>query len=521
MTKYDVLVVGTGATGGWAAKSLAQRGLRVVMLEAGPQFNAKAEFQRELANVFSGKGKHISNIDRIGGSPNTANDRQFIQANCYAYSPTTKHLFVDDLDNPYEVAEGKPFNWIRCRQVGGRSNLWARVAIRMSDFQFQGKYQNLPSWPITYQDISSHYDEIESFFHVSGSKEKHSEVPDGIFIEDDLLPQDPEIALKKAAAELWPGDTRLFRLRTTSITQPYVSIISREALPFYSSSGSTIPIAVNSGLVDVIPNAVVHEIIMSANGKKAQGVEYFDAVSGESKQITAKVVMLCASTLESTRILLNSKSSKYPNGVGNSSGVLGHFLMDHVSGAWVSGTKLGPSVDERNTHIYMPPIRVNSFLPVGAQGYLSSKSVKFIGFGEMRPRYENQVTISETLKDKWGIPALKIECEYSDEEKAAAHEWKQCMETFLTHAGYETKVSNEKLSVPGSGIHEMGTARMGNDGKNSILDSYCRSWDVPNLFVTDGSAFVTSSYHNPTLTMLALTNRACVYIVNNFNSEFA
>lgn len=169
----------------------------------------------------------------------------------------------------------------------------------------------------------------------------------------------------------------------------------------------------------------------------------------------------------------------------------------------------------------MPPIRVNSSLPVGAQGYLSSKSVKFIGFGEMRPRYENQVTISEELKDKWGIPALKIECEYSEEEKAATHEWRQYMEAFLTHAGYKTNVSNEELSVPGSGIHEVGTARMGSDRKNSILNPYCRSWDVPNLFVTDGSAFVTSSYHNPTLTMLALTNRACVHIAENFSSEFA
>ncbi|WP_039912256.1 GMC oxidoreductase [Cellvibrio mixtus] len=516
MNNFDVLVVGSGATGGWAAKSLTQRGLRVALLDAGPQLNAKEDFQRRL---ISGKAKQ--NIDRIDGSMNATSDRQFIQASCYAYTPSTKHLFVDDLDNPYEVVEGKPFNWIRCRQVGGRSNLWARVAIRMSDFQFKGKYQNLPSWPITYQDVSSHYDEIEDFFHVSGYKENHPEVPDGIFIEDDLPPQYSELALKKAAVDLWPGNTRLFRLRTTTLAQPYVSMISREALPFYSSSGSTIPSAINSGLVSVIPNAVVHRIIMSVDGKKAQGVEYFDAMSGESKEVTAKVVMLCASTLESTRILLNSKSGKHPNGVGNSSGVLGHFLMDHVCGAWVSGTKLPSLTDERDTHIYMPPIRVNSSLPVGAQGYLSSKSVKFIGFGEMRPRYENQVTISEELKDKWGIPALKIECEYSEEEKAATHEWRRYMEAFLTHAGYKTNVSTEELSVPGSGIHEVGTARMGSDRKNSILNPYCRSWDVPNLFVTDGSAFVTSSYHNPTLTMLALTNRACVHIAENFSSEFA
>lgn len=151
MNNFDVLVVGSGATGGWATKSLTQRGLRVALLDAGPQLNAKEDFQRRL---ISGKAKQ--NIDRIDGSMNATSDRQFIQASCYAYTPSTKHLFVDDLDNPYEVVEGKPFNWIRCRQVGGRSNLWARVAIRMSDFQFKGKYQNLPSWPITYQDISSH-----------------------------------------------------------------------------------------------------------------------------------------------------------------------------------------------------------------------------------------------------------------------------------------------------------------------------------------------------------------------------
>jgi choline dehydrogenase-like flavoprotein len=515
------VIVGGGATGGWAAKHLTEKGLKVTLLDAGPYLDGRAEFEKALGKVMTGQANFLSNVDQIDRHRQATDEDQKIQGLCYAYNAATKHLFVNDVENPYEIAEGKPFTWIRCRQIGGRTNLWSRVVLRMSDTQFQSADSDLPAWPITYKDIAPHYGNVEQFIGVQGTLEGHPDVPDGQFVGQALPPQPEELMLRKAAEELWPGMPRLFRTRISMLTQPSVSLAAREALPFYSSIGSSIPAAEKTGRLKIIHNAVVHKIITDATGKKARMVEYVDANTGESREFAGKVIILCASALESTRILLNSKNENHPDGLGNSSGVLGHYLMDHVCGAWVSGTKRSHSGQGYPVEIYIPHIPSEAVRGFGSQGVCGPAFTRFVGFGEMAPRFENHVSISHSLKDKWGIPVLKIDCEYSDKERDGARIWRDNIEKLLKYSGYETEHSGDVLGTPGSSIHEMGTARMGSDPKNSVLDSHCRSWDVRNLFVTDGAAFVTSSYHNPTLTMLALTDRACAFIADHYNTEFA
>lgn len=519
---WDVIVIGAGATGGWAAKNLSERGMRVALLDAGPYIDTKEDFQKGILRTLERGAVSTGNLARVDDSlAQLVNERQHIQQRSYAYNRHTSHFFVDDIDNPYEVPDGKPFTWIRSRQVGGRSNLWARVAVRMSDHQFKGGINGLPSWPLSYSDLTRHYEVVEKYTRVTGTTVNHPEVPDGIFSDGGVPVQDGELLLQKTAEALWPGAPRLFRLREVSLTQPSVSVISREAVPFFSSVGSTIPAAECSGLFKVVPNAVVHTITTESSGRRANGVQYFDADTGEAKEIGAKVVMLCASALESTRILLNSRSSAHPNGLGNSSNVLGHYLMDHVCGAWVKGLKRKQSTRGLLVGVYMPPLRNNFGCAFGAQGLVNNCAARFASFGEMFPRFENHVALSSNLKDRWGIPALRIDCQYSDEERAGAYLWHNDMEKLLRSAGYDTERSGDTLDEPGSGVHEMGTARMGKDPRSSVLNSYCRSWDVDNLFVTDGAAFVTSSFHNPTLTMMALTDRACSFISERYNSEYA
>lgn len=522
MKELDVIVVGAGATGGWAAKCLTESGLTVGLLDAGPNSYGKEEFQESLRGTLFGEKIFASNEERIVPNPTRASEmRQSIQQECYAFNSATKNLFVDDIDNPYEVPYSKPFSWIRSRQVGGRSNLWARVALRMSDCQLKGSGGGRPPWPVSYNDLSEHYVRVERFLHIAGFQEGQPIIPDSIISEPGLPVQQYEDPIRRAAQALWPGPQRVCRLREATLTQPGVSTISRDALPYFSSAGSTIPSAKGTGLLYLFPNAVVSKISTTPDGSKARTVEYINALTGEQSELAARVFILCASALETTRILLNSRSYQHTNGLCNSSGMLGHQLMDHACGVWIKG-KFGTPIEDGSpsAKIYIPPVRAKNDSLFGAQGVCDSKGVSLIAFGEMLPRYENNVSISTSLRDRWGIPSLKIDCEFSSFEKEGAERWLDDMRSLLRESGYEEDSSNSALSPPGSAIHEVGTARMGHDPRTSILDGYCRSWDIGNLFVTDGAAFPSVSFQNPTLTMLALTDRSCSYIARNFHKEY-
>lgn len=519
---FDVAIIGGGCTGGWAAKVLTEGGLKVALLDAGPQEDSVEAFREVVRKIITGGVPFIANstagapIDRQDSYP-----RQSIQSSCYAFNEATKDYFVDDLDNPYHSSGPSSFEWIRSRSLGGRSNLWGRVTLRMSEDLFCSSNSGMPTWPFRYDEIAKSYARVEKYLHIIGCREGNPYIPDCLIAEEGLPAQHHEFALRESALDLWPSSyPRVCRLREASFVQPNVSLISRNVVPYFSSAGSTIPAAQGTGRLELIQNAVACRISTNIEGTSAKAVEYIDRVTCGEKEIQAKVVVLCASALESTRILLNSKSERNPLGMANSSGVLGHYLMDHLSGPSVAGAKYVGDAYTPAAKIYVPPLSEAQEFKFGAQGVSHSGGVELIAYGEMHPSKNNRVYLSDKNKDKWGIPSLEIECNISDRERSSAEQWEADIKKLLKHAGYDITRSTATLRSPGSAAHEMGTARMGKSKSDSVLNPFCQAWDISNLFLTDGAAFPLSSYHNPTLTMLALTDRTCKHILSIFSSEF-
>jgi choline dehydrogenase-like flavoprotein len=479
-TPFDVVVVGAGASGGWAAKELTEHGLEVALLDAGPR--SPAEIEPHLRKP----------------------DRQRVQSLSNACTDETSHLFVDDVDNPYSVAEGKEYHWIRSRQVGGRLHVWGRTSPRMSDHELKAASRDGvgEDWPISYADLAPYYERVEAFLDVRGTP------PPMVAAER---------RLKQAIEATWP--TR----RVTST--PWA----------HRDADATVEAAIRTGRLSLMPDTIARQVVVDATGERAQGVLAIERDTGRERQIDARVVVLCASALESTRLLLNSATATHPGGLANSSGALGHYLMDHAHGIQYEGGAPRRRVGEwepRSTGGLIP-----GFRNVTEEGvdFLRSYEVELrvltrkgrpnwwrrhtqdgfwmSAFGEVLPVRENRVSIDPDLKDAWGIPVLRIDCAYGENEQRMARDQVESLRAMLDAAGFDIETSQTTLSPPGISAHEMGTARMGDDPATSVLNSRNQAWDVPNLFVTDGACFTSSGNQNPTLTMMALTVRAGEFIV--------
>jgi choline dehydrogenase-like flavoprotein len=554
---YDAIVVGSGATGGWAAKALTERGMTVLVLEAGRQLDPAKDY-RMLTEPYELKYRGLA-----PGSVYAP--RQPMQSRCYAGNEYSAHLFVDDLDNPYTTPEDKPFWWIRSRQVGGRTIVWGRQSYRLSDYEFKAAERDGfdQPWPISYKDLEPYYDRVEEFVGISGSVENLPQLPDSKFLPP-MNMTCGERLLKKAVESNWK-DRRVIIGRAAILTKAhqgraachYCGHCDRgcDTHSYFSSPGSTLPSAAKTGRMTLRPNSIVREILVDTNTGKAKGVRVIDQRTKRDYEEQAKVVVLCASTLESTRILLNTKTRQHPEGFANSSGVLGHYLMDHIFPMGVRGVmpKLRGQAydfsDGRANGIYVPKFRnVADKHPKFIRGYGLQGSVNmgysywkaktipgfgadfkrqareapyepnfFLGaWGEMLPRYENKVTIDANKVDAWGVPVLHIDCKHSDNEAAMAADAFECAKEMALAAGAQILGEVRNPSPPGFCIHEVGTARMGADKKTSFLNKWNQSWEVKNLFVTDGAAFTSIGCQNPTLTMMALTLRACDYLADEY-----
>jgi choline dehydrogenase-like flavoprotein len=518
MSAYDAIVVGSGAAGGWAAKTLGEGGASVLVLEAGRPVDPSADFPIPAPADWG----------MLGGIAARVYYRQHVQARCLAFLRRTRHFYVNDRDNPYTTPTDKPFLWIRGRQTGGRLHTWFRGASRKSPDAFFPSRRGVADadWPIGYDDLAPYYARVESFLGVLGAAEGLSQVPDGVFCGIPPL----------SAAE------HLFSEQARGLLEGLHPVANR----FLRFDSSRVPAAwraaLATGRVSLRNNAAVSEIVIDRDTGLARGVRFIDTLTGKGHTATARAVMLCASTIESVRILLNSKSPRFPGGIG-ASGTLGHYLSDQVIIRFVG--QLGgrfadlPSLEDeaRDPYdfsangIYLPQFR-NVGEPKGpfVGGYgiqctLGRGATDFymLAFGEMASRHENCIGLDSRKRDAWGIPVARIECAHSANETALIRDIKETV-TELCHRlgltlgglgrdsddiGSAGRVFNEHGAMhPGGAIHEIGGARMGNDPRRSVVDGHNRCWDVPNVLVTDGACFVSAGSQNHTLTIMALTVRA-------------
>jgi choline dehydrogenase-like flavoprotein len=545
---YDAIVIGTGITGGWAAKELTEAGLDTLVLEAGPMVVPERDYVEHVPPYqqrFRGRG------DR-----RRARQRQKVQSRCYACDEGGQKFFVDDVENPYTTPDDKPFDWIRGRQVGGKSIMWARQSYRLSGLDFEAPDRDGfgVGWPVTYDEMAPWYDHVESFAGISGQAEGLDQLPDGQF-----LPAMPMNCVEEHVGGAIRGnwaDRRMTPGRTAVLTQGhngraachYCGPCHRGCITrsYFSSLNATLPVAEATGNMTLRPNSVVHTVNW-ADGK-ATGVTVIDRESHDVVEFRGRVIILGASTLESTRILLNSANAEFSSGLANSSDALGRHLMDHTmsvgaAGAfdgWENETYFGrrPNgiyiprfrniTEQRNDYIrgygyqgsaYRPDwTRGNSEPGFGADFKASLTRpggwrMSIGAWGECLPYADNRAQIDPDVVDAWGIPALRINMHWRDNELVMQQDAAEQAAEMLEAAGARNISMQTVGTPPGLCIHEMGTARMGRDPQTSVLNGFNQTWDVPNLFVVDGAAMTTSACQNPSLTYMAFTARACDHIV--------
>ena len=549
---YDVLIVGSGASGGWVAKELSESGMEVLMIEAGPPRVPSRDFT-EHAWPYQVRYRGFGNQKQLL-------EKQPVQRLCYACDEYSHQFFVDDNEHPYTFPADKPFMWIRGRQVGGKTFCWARESYRYSDYEFQAARRDgyEQDWPFTYAELEPYYDRVEDYIGVSGSREGLSQMPDGKF----LPPMNFSCGelLAKSVIEKQFG-WRLMPDRVANLTVPhngrpachYCDQCQRgcHTASYFNSPSVTLPAAARTRRFTLLSDAVVSHVTTDKEGR-ATGVHYIGRVTKAHKEARAKVIVLAAATLESTRLLLNSRSSRFPNGIGNSNGVLGHYLMDHftVEGAGGELTSLKSAKREAtgNPCGFLIPKYANTsghkngdFLrgyrfDGAASQQLYEQAFSLPGFGhqwrekvrreipyslsleaqgECLPRFDNFVELDPEKKDAWGIPALRIHASYGENERAMAKAMRRDIGNMLDAVGVQkADPPSDELSVFGKNIHECGTARMGTDPKKSVLNAFNQVHDVKNVFVTDGAAFVTQGCYEPTLTIMAISVRASDYIID-------
>jgi len=549
---YDAIVVGTGISGGWAAKELTEKGLKTLVLDRGRMVR-HGEYPTTTEDPW--QLEH-------GNKPTTHDvERQAKQARTgYVVTPASKHWFVDDVDNPYE--EKYRFDWIRGYHVGGRSIMWGRQSYRWSEMDFEGNAKDgiAVDWPIRYADVAPWYDYVETFIGVSGQNEGFAQLPDGKF----LPPMELNCVEREFQGKLKDKFGRALTIgRAAHLTGPLTHDQSPQrstcrnrnmcirGCPFggyFSSNASTLPSAQKTGNMTLVPNAIVYELIYDAKKGKATGVRVLDAETGAQTDYFAKVIFLCASTFGSTQIMLNSISDRFPNGFGNDSGELGCNIMDHHLGAGASATVEGFDdryySGRRPNGFYIPRYRnlgkeKREYLRgYGYQGGASRAgwgslqmatelgedlkkkaqapgpwSIGMGGFGEILPYHDNRVILDRSRKDKHGLPILAFDARLRENELRMRKDMINDAAEMLEAAGYrDVRIVDETYGI-GLGIHEMGTARMGRDAKTSVLNAFNQVHACRNVYVTDGSCMTSAACQNPSLTYMALTARAADHAV--------
>lgn len=552
---FDAIVIGSGMSGGWAAKEFCEKGLKTLVLERGRNVEHVKDYPTAMLN-------HWEFPHRLRMPQKIVEDNPVV-SKCYAFDEATQHFFVKDKEHPY--IQKKPFDWIKGYQVGGKSLLWARMTQRWSkvDFEANAKDGVAIDWPIRYKDIAPWYSYVEKFVGISGNKDGLPQIPDGEF----LPPMQMNCVEKqfKKRLELNFKKRNLIISRTANLSQPhlgrgpcqYRDRCSR-GCPFggyFSSNSATLPSAMATGNLTLRPFSVVHSIIYNEDKGVATGVRVIDAETNEMQEFFSDVIFVNASTLNTTLILMNSTSSRFPEGLGNDSGVLGHYLMDHnyrgTLRADVDGFMDKYYFGRRPTGIYLPRFRnfgddaqetflrgysysggafrtssntINSTKPFGAE--FKEKltepgpwKISLQGMGEHLPYFDNHVRLSKDKKDEWGMPILEIDCEYKTNEMNMLKDILDSGEEMMEKAGFKNIVKIDSESVPGAGIHEMGTARMGKDSKTSILNGFNQMHAVKNVFVTDGACMTSSACQNPSITYMALTARAVDYAVSEMKKQ--
>lgn len=550
---YDAIVIGSGMSGGWAAKELTEKGMQTLVLEAGQTIVPERDYVEHVP-VWDVKFRGMR-------------DRKYEEV----YQPVQRHIgdewnskfFVNDLENPYTTPSDQPYLFLRGRHVGGRSVMWGRQAYRWGDINFESNAQDGHGvdWPIRYKDIEPWYDYVEEFIGVCGQEEGLPQLPDGKFLPP-MEMNCAEIVVKQAIAEKFP-DRCMTIGRAAILTVPhkgrgachYCGPCARGCITrsYFSSVNSTLPAAEATGKMTLRPFSVVPSLIFDSATRRITGVRVIDAQTKEAMEFHAKVVFLCASTLESARILMNSATPEFPTGLANSSGELGHNLMDHVMRGGASGIIPGHEdhvpLGNRPNGIYVPRFQnIKDKHPGFVRGYgfqggggreswsrggeMAGFGVDFKhqlhnpgpwrfafgGFGECLPNHDNHMELNKDSVDAWGIPTMKISHKWRENELAMVKDMQVTAGEMLEAAGAKDIHLSSTPSLPGEGIHEMGSARMGHDPKTSVLNSHNQAHDIANLFVTDGSFMVSSACQNPSLTYMAMTARACDYAVTQMKN---
>lgn len=549
--RYDAIVIGSGMSGGWAAKELAERGLKTLILERGRNVEHIVDYP--TANTQTWEFPHRNTLH-----PDVHRDNPVV-SRCYAFSEATEHFFVKDAEHPY--IQDKPFDWIRGYQVGGKSLLWARMVQRWAEFDFEANLADGhgTDWPIRYSDLAPWYSYVEKIAGISGNKDGLPQIPDGEF-----LPPFPMNAVERYAKDTiesrFPG-RNVVSGRAANLSVPHNGRVClnrnlcERGCPlggYFSANTVTIPAAMATGNATLRPHSVVHSIVYDESTGKASGVRVIDALTKEEHVFSADIIFVNASTLNTNLILLNSTSARFPNGLGNDSGVLGKYMLFHN----YRGRVFGELDEFKDTTVgghhpggcYIPRFRnvgrdkQSAFL----RGYsfsfgarreagnldparaafgddfkrqlteLGPWSVYCTGMGEVLPRDENQVRLSADQKDAWGIPLLHTDIGYTEHDDAMTADILATATEMLEAIGAKNIRQQDSKQAPGLDIHEMGGVRMGRDPKTSMLNGFNQMHAVANVFVTDGAAMASTACQNPSLTFMALTVRAVDYAVSEF-----
>lgn len=547
---YDAIVIGSGMTGGIAAKELCEKGLRTLVLERGPKLDHITGYHTAMTPIWQFPHHNRPTWAELDKTHPT-------QSLCYAFNEGTRHLFVRDDQHPYQQV--KPFDWIRGYHVGGKSLMWARQSYRMFPLEFEENAIDGHGcdWPIRYPDLAPWYTHIERFIGINGNRDGLETLPDG----DYLPPMEMNVLEKsfKARVEKTFSKRHVVMGRSANLTVrhngrgpcQYRNLCHRGCpySAYYSTQSGALPVAVATGNLTLRPDSIAHSILYDEKKGRATGVRIIDAATKETAEFYAKIIFVNAATLNSTLILLNSTSSRFPNGLGNDSGVLGHYLMDHNYRMLGEGThddfKNRYYKGRRPNAFYIPRFRnvegdrredfLRGYAYGGScarQGWERGSGME--GFGaafkteltkpgpwtiflqsqaEMLPEAHNKVSLNKQILDQWGMPTLDIDCAFGPNEDAMDKDIATTMREMMEVAGFRDINVWNSGAPPGRGIHEVGTARMGRDPKTSVLNGWNQMHAVKNVFVTDGASLPSQGCQNPSLTFMALTARACDYAV--------